>query len=149
MRNAVDRAVGDEPAGQEHDAPEQKPKTPQELFHAARGSPRPLLYSVFTVGSGPDKIVHGGENQGLGMTDVRGRAGSVLVVDDDPTFLSTFRRELERRDWRVATADCVADATEVARTHRPSVVVLDLMLGDGCGSISSSRYAASRRRRAS
>jgi two-component system response regulator RegA len=56
-----------------------------------------------------------------------------LVVDDDPTFLSTFRRELERRDWRVATAESCAAAAEVARAQRPTVVVLDLMLGDGSG----------------
>jgi two-component system response regulator RegA len=56
-----------------------------------------------------------------------------LIVDDDPVFLSTFRRELERRDWRVATAASVADAAEAARSHRPTVIVLDLMLGDGSG----------------
>jgi two-component system response regulator RegA len=60
-------------------------------------------------------------------------AGTVLLVDDDPVFLSTFRREFARRDWRVATADSCATAAEVARTHRPNVVVLDLMLGDGNG----------------
>ncbi|HXU70475.1 MAG TPA: response regulator [Polyangia bacterium] len=67
------------------------------------------------------------------MADQRGRAGTVLVVDDDRTFLSTFRRELERRDWRVETADNAADAETVARTHHPTVIVLDVMLGDGNG----------------
>jgi two-component system response regulator RegA len=69
------------------------------------------------------------------MADVRARAatGTVLLVDDDPTFLSTFKREFARRDWRVATADCFAAAADVARTQRPTVVVLDLMLGDGSG----------------
>jgi len=60
-------------------------------------------------------------------------AGTVLLVDDDPVFLSTFRREFTRREWRVATADSCATAAEVARTTRPNVVVLDLMLGDGSG----------------
>jgi two-component system, response regulator RegA len=59
--------------------------------------------------------------------------GTVLLVDDDPIFLSTFAREFARRDWRVATADSVAAAADVARTVRPTVVVLDLMLGDGSG----------------
>ena len=69
------------------------------------------------------------------MRDGRARAatGTVLLVDDDPTFLSTFAREFARRDWRVATADSFAAATDVARAHRPTVVVLDLMLGDGSG----------------
>jgi two-component system response regulator RegA len=57
----------------------------------------------------------------------------VLVVDDDPVFLSTFRRELERRDFRVATAESLADAAHAARVQRPTVIVLDLMLGDESG----------------
>ena len=59
--------------------------------------------------------------------------GSVLIVDDDPIFLSTFAREFARREWRVATAQSVADAAGVARAERPTVIVLDLMLGDGSG----------------
>jgi two-component system response regulator RegA len=59
--------------------------------------------------------------------------GTVLLVDDDPVFLSTFGREFARRQWRVATADSCAVAADVARAHRPTVVILDLMLADGCG----------------
>ena len=63
------------------------------------------------------------------MPDTGGRAtaGTVLLVDDDPTFLSTFAREFARRDWRVATADSFEAAASVARAHRPTVVVLDLI----------------------
>jgi two-component system response regulator RegA len=57
----------------------------------------------------------------------------VLLVDDDPTFLSTFAREFARRDWRVATAESCAVAADAARAYRPTVVVLDLMLGDESG----------------
>ena len=60
-------------------------------------------------------------------------AGTVLLVDDDPTFLSTFAREFARRSWRVATAETFAAAADLARAWRPSVVVLDLMLGDDSG----------------
>ena len=67
------------------------------------------------------------------MMEPRGRAGTVLVVDDDPTFLSTFRRELERRDWRVETAENAVDAAARARALHPMVIVLDVMLGDGNG----------------
>ncbi len=59
--------------------------------------------------------------------------GTVLLVDDDPIFLNTFRREFARRDWRVATADRAEDAAAAARQHRPTVIVLDLMLGDSSG----------------
>ncbi len=58
---------------------------------------------------------------------------TVLLVDDDATFLSTFAREFARREWRVATASDAAAAAAAARQHRPSVIVLDLMLGAECG----------------
>jgi two-component system response regulator RegA len=55
----------------------------------------------------------------------------VLIVDDDPVVLSAFAREFVRRDWRVTTADSCAAAATAARRHRPSLIVLDLRLGDG------------------
>ena len=67
-------------------------------------------------------------NRGAGRA-----ARRVLLVDDDPTFLRTFRREFVRRRWRVAIADSAATAAAVARVHRPSVILLDLMLGDASG----------------
>jgi two-component system response regulator RegA len=54
---------------------------------------------------------------------------SVLLVDDDRTFLSTFAREFARRRWRVTTAESSQEATPRARAERPAVIVLDLMLG--------------------
>src|SRR5437588_38302 len=59
--------------------------------------------------------------------------GTVLIVDDDPTFPSTFAHELARRDWRVATASSGAAPAAAARGHHPTVAVLDLMLGDDSG----------------
>jgi two-component system response regulator RegA len=59
--------------------------------------------------------------------------GTVLLVDDDTTFLSTFAREFARRSWRVATAGDAATAVTLAREHRPTVIVLDLMLGAESG----------------
>jgi two-component system, response regulator RegA len=63
----------------------------------------------------------------------QGSAGTVLLVDDDPTFLNTFRREFARRDWNVATAESCAAAAAAAREHKPTVILLDLMLGDENG----------------
>jgi two-component system response regulator RegA len=60
-------------------------------------------------------------------------AGTVLLVDDDPIFLNTFRREFARRDWHVATAARADEAAAAARQHQPTVIVLDLMLGDDNG----------------
>ena len=45
-------------------------------------------------------------------------------------FLSTFARELERRDWRVHTADSGFAAVALARRERPEGIVIDLVLGD-------------------
>src|SRR5262249_43661685 len=59
--------------------------------------------------------------------------GTVLLVDDDATFLATFAREFTRRAWHVATAADAAAAVVAAREHRPSVIVLDLMLGAESG----------------
>ncbi|MDB4965507.1 MAG: two component transcriptional regulator, Fis family [Myxococcales bacterium] len=65
---------------------------------------------------------------------VRGGARpAVLLVDDDPTFLNTFAREFARRDWNVATAGSPAAAAAEVRRQHPSVIVLDLMLGDDNG----------------
>lgn len=58
------------------------------------------------------------------------RPRSLLLVDDDHTFLRTFSRELERRSWRVTTAQNFDDARPRAREGRPTAIVLDLMLGD-------------------
>jgi two-component system response regulator RegA len=55
---------------------------------------------------------------------------SVLLVDDDRTFLSTFAREFTRRRWRVSTAQNSDEATPRARADRPTVIVLDMMLGE-------------------
>jgi two-component system response regulator RegA len=55
---------------------------------------------------------------------------SVLLVDDDRTFLSTFAREFTRRRWRVSTAQNSVEAAPRARADRPAVIVLDMMLGD-------------------
>jgi two-component system response regulator RegA len=61
------------------------------------------------------------------------RHGTVLLVDDDRTFLRTFAREFERRDWRVSTAEHADEVAPAARRLRPAVIVLDLMLGDASG----------------
>jgi two-component system response regulator RegA len=58
---------------------------------------------------------------------------AVLIVDDDQTFLATFAREFARRDWRVSTAASLEAAAVEVRREQPSVIVLDLMLGDDSG----------------
>lgn len=52
----------------------------------------------------------------------------ILVVDDEPPMVELVRGYLAREGWTVLTARDGHEALEVARTERPDVVVLDLML---------------------
>jgi DNA-binding response OmpR family regulator len=52
----------------------------------------------------------------------------VLVVDDDATVSDVVRRYLERAGFGVLLADDGQSALIAFREHRPSLVVLDLML---------------------
>jgi len=52
----------------------------------------------------------------------------ILVVDDEPTLVATLKYNLERDGFEVVTADDGASALNLARSHRPDLVLLDLML---------------------
>ena len=54
--------------------------------------------------------------------------GSVLVVDDDPKILELVRAYLQRAGYAVVTAVDGEDALRKIETHRPNLVVLDVML---------------------
>jgi DNA-binding response OmpR family regulator len=52
----------------------------------------------------------------------------ILVVDDEPTLLSTLRFNLEREGYEVVTATHGGEAVALVDTVRPDLVLLDLML---------------------
>jgi DNA-binding response OmpR family regulator len=52
----------------------------------------------------------------------------VLVADDDRDVLNLVRFRLERDGLRVLTASDGAEALELARSERPQVCVLDVMM---------------------
>ena len=52
----------------------------------------------------------------------------ILVVDDEPPMVELVRGYLVREGWQVVTAVDGTQALEIARSERPDVVVLDLML---------------------
>ncbi|MBI4334648.1 MAG: response regulator transcription factor [Chloroflexi bacterium] len=58
------------------------------------------------------------------MTDKR----KVLIVEDDRTLLGVLEYSLTREGYDVATAADGLQALEGARTHRPDLIILDLML---------------------
>lgn len=55
-------------------------------------------------------------------------AKSVLVIDDDPSFVTVTRAVLARSGYRVTTASNGAQGLEKARAERPDLIVLDYMM---------------------
>ena len=53
---------------------------------------------------------------------------TILVVDDEPGIVAIARDYLDRAGFRVITAADGPSALRLARTERPSLLVLDLML---------------------
>jgi DNA-binding response OmpR family regulator len=54
--------------------------------------------------------------------------GQVLVVEDDSTLASALRYNLERNGYACLVAADGARALELARSERPALILLDLML---------------------
>jgi DNA-binding NtrC family response regulator len=57
-----------------------------------------------------------------------GREITVLVVDDEPSNLTSLRKIFEREHLRVLTAESAKEALELSRKHRVEVVLTDLMM---------------------
>ena len=55
-------------------------------------------------------------------------AKTVLVVDDEPTLVATLKYNLEREGYRVLAAGDGEKAINLARSERPDLMILDLML---------------------
>lgn len=58
---------------------------------------------------------------------------TMLIVDDDTPFRERLAQAMERRGYKVATADSVAAGIDAAGSVRPAFAVVDLKLGDGNG----------------
>jgi two-component system, OmpR family, alkaline phosphatase synthesis response regulator PhoP len=52
----------------------------------------------------------------------------VLLVDDEPDILELLRYNLEREGLKVLTANNGKDAVKVAKSDRPDLIVLDIMM---------------------
>ena len=55
-------------------------------------------------------------------------SSKVLIVEDDQTLLGVLRYNLAKEGYDVVTASDGAQALEVARSEKPEVIVLDIML---------------------
>jgi DNA-binding response OmpR family regulator len=52
----------------------------------------------------------------------------ILVVEDDQTLLDVLKYKLTKDGYSVVTATDGIQALEIARSHRPQLIVLDIML---------------------
>ncbi|HEY0439241.1 MAG TPA: response regulator, partial [Xanthobacteraceae bacterium] len=58
---------------------------------------------------------------------------SLLIVEDDKSFLTRLARAMESRGFSVATAETVAEGLLQVETAPPAFAVVDMRLGDGNG----------------
>jgi two-component system, OmpR family, response regulator RegX3 len=57
----------------------------------------------------------------------------VLLVEDEETITAPLTEALGREGFRTQTAGSLAEGLELARSRRPDLVLLDVMLPDGSG----------------
>ncbi|MFV8318996.1 two-component system response regulator TcrX [Mycobacterium sp. 23] len=67
------------------------------------------------------------------MCRADGQPVTVLVVDDEPVLAEMVSMALRYEGWNIVTAGDGSSAISAARTDRPDVVVLDVMLPDMSG----------------
>ena len=58
---------------------------------------------------------------------------SLLIVEDDKSFLQRLARAMEGRGFNVTTAESVADGLDQVEKGAPAYAVVDMRLGDGSG----------------
>lgn len=57
----------------------------------------------------------------------------ILLVEDEPEFLTFNTRHLEAEGYRVTAATTLLEARQAVRADPPDLVVLDILLPDGSG----------------
>ena len=58
---------------------------------------------------------------------------TLLIVEDDRSFLQRLAKALEQRGFAVATAESVADGLMQVERAAPAFAIVDMRLGDGNG----------------
>jgi two-component system response regulator RegA len=67
------------------------------------------------------------------MTPVIPSERSLLIVDDDKSFLQRLARAMEGRGFNVSIAESVSDGLNQVEREAPAFAVVDMRLGDGNG----------------
>jgi two-component system response regulator RegA len=58
---------------------------------------------------------------------------SLLLVEDDKSFLSRLERAMEKRGFAVRVAESVAEGLAAVKSQAPAFAVIDMRLADGNG----------------
>lgn len=58
---------------------------------------------------------------------------SLLIVDDDKSFVQRLARAMESRGFEVVTAEAVSEGLQHVEQAAPAYAVVDMRLGDGSG----------------
>src|SRR4029078_4261526 len=58
---------------------------------------------------------------------------TLLIVEDDKSFLQRLARAMEARGFEVRTAESVSEGLQAVETSAPAFAVCDMRLGDGNG----------------
>ncbi|PSN16639.1 histidine kinase [filamentous cyanobacterium CCT1] len=68
------------------------------------------------------------ETSAIAPTEHIPTASTILVIDDDPSVQDLMQRFLTREGFNVLGAGSGLDGLQLARSHRPDVIVLDVMM---------------------
>src|ERR1700720_2449579 len=82
-------------------------------------------------------MAEGSPTKASAMTELAGLSAqadrSLLIVEDDKSFLQRLARAMEGRGFAVTTAESVADGLTEVEKAAPAFAVVDMRLGDGSG----------------
>ena len=73
------------------------------------------------------------ENERMSEAPALSDEKSLLIVDDDKSFLQRVARAMETRGFLVLTADTVEEGLRLVEERPPAYAVVDMRLGDGSG----------------
>jgi CheY-like chemotaxis protein len=63
----------------------------------------------------------------------RKKVSKILVIDDDPDIHELMKRNLTREGFYVSTADNAADGIHLAKSNKPDLITLDVMMSETDG----------------
>lgn len=97
-----------------------------------------MNHDRFDQGQAAPYVAHGMDMSGGDLVAVReqqdiGDDRSMLVVDDDEPFLKRLARAMEKRGFKVETAESVVAGKAISTARPPAYAVVDLRLEDGNG----------------